>query len=76
MAISFIGAVVFNFVQLFVASAIVQNVYIITLLPLMLLASTIAGLFVGLCAYFIIKYLPEKVYLLDNKQITPNIIET
>jgi len=65
MCISFVGAAVFNFVQLFVASLIVNNIYIISLLPLMLLASTFAGLFVGLVTFFIVKYLPQKVYSLE-----------
>jgi len=62
MCISFVGAVVFNFVQLLVASLIVENIYIITMLPLMLLASVVAGLFVGICTYFVVKYMPARLF--------------
>lgn len=62
LAISFIGAVIHNFVQIVVASLIV-GVNLLAVLPLMLLASVVAGIFVGIVTFFIIKYLPSKVYL-------------
>ena len=61
MSISFAGAVVHNAVQVAVASFTVQT-NLSLMLPFMLLASVIAGLFVGLVAFFVIKYLPKKVY--------------
>ncbi len=62
MGISFLGAVVHNAVQVAVASAMV-GVNLSLMLPFMLLASIIAGLFVGITAFFLVKYMPPKVYL-------------
>lgn len=62
MSISFIGAVVHNLTQLFVASLIVNQNLMIAL-PVYLITGIAAGLFVGLAAYYIIRYLPKKVYL-------------
>ncbi len=69
VTISVIGAVTFNAVQLLVASLYV-NVNLISVLPITLIASVIAGLFVGLTAYVTIKYLPQKFYIdnIINKQ--------
>lgn len=61
MSISFAGAVVHNAVQVAVASLTVQT-NLVLMLPFMLLASVIAGLFVGIVAFFVIKYLPKSVY--------------
>lgn len=62
MGISFIGAVMHNAVQVMVASIIVKT-NLMAMLPFMLLASVIAGLFVGITAFLIIKYLPKKTYM-------------
>lgn len=62
MGISFIGAVIHNAVQVMVASIIVKT-NLMAMLPFMLLASVIAGLFVGITAFLIIKYLPKKTYM-------------
>ncbi len=64
-AISFIGALLHNTVQLAVASLIVKA-RLLTMLPLTLLASIIAGLFVGLVAYFCLRALPSKFYIIKN----------
>lgn len=61
-AISFIGALLHNITQLAIASIIVKT-NLLPVLPLTLLASTVAGLFVGLTAYFAVRALPEKFYL-------------
>lgn len=61
MSISFIGAVFHNITQLAVAS-LITSVNLMALLPLMLGASVIAGIFVGIVAFFVIKYLPKKLY--------------
>lgn len=61
-AISFIGALTHNAVQLCVASLTVK-VNLLPVLPVMLLASVIAGLFVGLVSHYAIKSLPSKFYL-------------
>ncbi len=65
IAISFIGALTHNAVQLAVASLTV-SVNLLPVLPLMLLASVAAGVFVGLTAYFAVKALPQKFYLLPQ----------
>lgn len=62
MAISFVGAVAHNVAQVFVASLILESFSIMALLPLMLIASVIAGLFIGIVGFFVIKYLPTSVY--------------
>ena len=61
-AISFCGALLHNATQLLVASIIVKT-NLITVLPLTLLASTVAGIFVGLTAYFTVRALPSKFYI-------------
>lgn len=61
MGISFCGAVLHNVVQITVA-CLIASTNLFALLPLMLLASVIAGLFVGIVAYFVIRYLPKSVY--------------
>ena len=66
-AISFIGALIHNGVQLIVASITVK-VNLLTVLPLTMLASVIAGLFVGLTAYFLLRALPSKFYLLKEEK--------
>ncbi len=60
-AISLIGAIVFNVVQLFVA-CMVTGVDLWLLLPLLSAAGIIAGTFTGLLAYTIVKKLPMSVF--------------
>lgn len=62
MAISFIGACIHNAAQLTIAS-LMLNVNLVAVLPLTLLASLIAGLFVGVVTYLTVKFLPKSVYL-------------
>lgn len=62
MGISFLGAVVHNATQVAVASCMVRT-NLMLMLPFMLLASVVAGLFVGIIAWLVIKYLPKKVYM-------------
>ena len=59
--ISLIGAIVFNCVQLGVAS-LVTGVNLLTLLPWLATAGLLAGAFTGLLAYYIVKRLPYSVY--------------
>ena len=66
VSVSFIGALCHNAVQLAVASVTV-GVNLLPVLPLMLLASVVAGLFVGFAAYFCVKYIPSFVYILPLK---------
>ncbi|MDR1138620.1 MAG: Gx transporter family protein [Clostridiales bacterium] len=63
MSISFVSAIVFNIVQLIVASWVVGNIFVLLLLPLMFLASAGAGVFVGLVSYYTIKHIPIQVLL-------------
>ena len=61
MGISFAGAVTHNAVQVAVASLTVRtNLFL--MLPFMLGASIVAGLFVGITAFLTVKYLPKSVY--------------
>lgn len=71
ITVSFTGAVIHNGVQLLVASIIVQT-NLVSLLPLMLFASVVAGITVGLTAYFTLKYLPERIYLTETKKHNDN----
>lgn len=63
--ISFFGAVTHNAVQVGVASLIVQT-NLTAMLPLMLAASIIAGLAVGVAAFFAIKYIPQKFFVKER----------
>lgn len=62
MFVSLIAAIVFNVVQLFIASIVVGNFSVMIILPLTLIASLLAGIFVGLVAYYVVKHLPMSVY--------------
>lgn len=68
-AISFVGALTHNAVQLTVASLTV-GINLLPILPLMLLASVIAGLFVGLSSHYAVKALPGKFYLQKQPKTT------
>ena len=60
ISISLAGAIVHNVVQLAVASLVVgQDLFV--LFPIMLIASFIAGLFIGLVVFFTVKYFPKKL---------------
>ena len=59
--ISLVGAVVFNCVQVLVAS-LVTGVNLGALVPWMTLAGVLAGAFSGLLAYYLIKKLPMSVF--------------
>ena len=61
VTISIIGGVVHNLIQTLIASLITGvNLYSLTIYTLP--AGFIAGLFVGIVAYFILKRLPDKFY--------------
>ncbi len=59
--ISLVGAMVFNAVQLGVAT-LITGVNLVVLLPWLLLAGFLAGGFTGLLTYYIVKRLPYSVY--------------
>ena len=59
VSISLTGAVTHNIVQLIIASLIVRQ-SLFYVLPLTLIASVLAGMFIGMAVYFLIKYLPKK----------------
>lgn len=61
MGISFVGALTHNFVQVAVASLMVGT-SLAPILPLMLFASIIAGLGIGMVTFVTVKYLPKKFY--------------
>lgn len=62
VSVSIAGACVHNAVQLAVASVIVRT-NLFAVLPIMMFASVIAGVFTGLAAWFTVKYLPKKTYM-------------
>ncbi len=62
VSVSVTGACVFNAVQLCVASAVVKT-NLLSVLPLMLFTSIIAGAFTGLVAWCVVRYLPKNVYM-------------
>lgn len=66
VAISFIGATVHNGVQLAIASLAVET-NLLPMLPLFLLSSAIAGLFVGFATYFFIKATPKRFFVAEGK---------
>lgn len=63
-AISVSGAVIFNIVQLFLASILYKTFVFLYYLPWTVLVSFIAGSTVGLAIWLIIKFLPNK-FLID-----------
>lgn len=63
MGISFVSGVLHNIVQLFMACLYLQNFSLFLMLPYYVLAGVAAGLFVGLVAFFVVKYLPKSLYL-------------
>lgn len=68
LSISIAGAVVHNTVQTFIASLVMSQINYMLLLPFMLIASTLAGIVVGLSVFFIIKYIPAKILLSRKKE--------
>lgn len=61
VGISFTGALVHNGVQVAIASLTVKT-NLALMMPYMLGASVIAGTFVGIVTFLLVKYLPEKAY--------------
>ena len=57
MGISVAGAVAHNLGQLFVAAFIIRNILILTYLPILLIVAVPTGIFVGIVAKILIKYL-------------------
>lgn len=57
MGVSVAGAVAHNLGQLFVAAIIIRNILILTYLPILLIVAVPTGIFVGIVAKILIKYL-------------------
>lgn len=57
MGVSVAGAVAHNLGQLFVAAFIIRNILILTYLPILLIVAVPTGIFVGIVAKILIKYL-------------------
>jgi len=57
IGVSIAGAVTHNLGQLFVAAIIIHNVLILTYLPILLIVAIPTGIFVGIVAKILIKYL-------------------
>ncbi len=63
--ISLTGAIAHNMTQLLTASLVTQaNLFY--LMPFTLLASVLAGLFVGFTVYFTVRYMPKKIFVKQN----------
>jgi heptaprenyl diphosphate synthase len=62
LGISFFGAILNNITQVSVASLVIKE-NLAPMLPVYVLASIAAGLFVGIVSFFVVKYLPKGVYL-------------
>ena len=60
VSVSLTGAVTHNAVQLLVASLVVKQ-SLFYFLPFTLIASVIAGLFIGFAVFFLVKYLPRRI---------------
>ena len=58
---SVIGAVAHNTGQLIAASVIMGTKYVFAYAPFLLVSGVVTGLFTGLCAYLMLKYIPEKL---------------
>ncbi len=65
--ISLVGAVVFNCMQLLMAS-IITGVNLIALFPWLMLAGVLAGAFVGLLTYLLIKKLPYSIFGISKRE--------
>ncbi|MCA0386354.1 MAG: Gx transporter family protein [Firmicutes bacterium] len=57
IGVSVMGAVAHNLGQLFVAALIIRNILILTYLPILLIVAVPTGIFVGVVARILIKYL-------------------
>lgn len=56
---SIIGAIFHNIGQLCAALLTLQNIYVLSYGPFLLVSALITGAFTGLCAYFFNKYIPD-----------------
>lgn len=65
IAISLISSCVHNVVQFIVASIIVGNFFVMSYLPIVLIASFLAGLFNGFLVWLLIKNIPERFLLIE-----------
>lgn len=75
VGISLGGAVIHNVVQTLLAAAIVRQINLVLILPLMLTASCAAGILIGLTVHYLIKYLPVNSLFKDTKQPPPKDID-
>ena len=66
MSISLTAAITHNMTQLLIASLIVGE-NLLRILPLLLVAGAIAGLFIGFAVFFTVKYLPIKLFTAQNR---------
>ena len=60
--ISVVGALTHNFVQVLVASLLIENIFTFVILPYMLAFSLFAGIITGLTVHYIIKQTPTSIY--------------
>lgn len=67
VVISIVSAILHNLTQVFIASLIVGNIYVLTLLPYLLIVSIIAGIITALCAKFIINKIYFKKEIANNE---------
>lgn len=67
VAISVAGAVMHNITQVLVLCIMVRRWEMVSYLPMLSVAGVAAGIIVGIAGFFIIKYLPIKVYYKPRK---------
>lgn len=62
VAVSLVGATVHNIMQFVVASLIVGSFSIMSVVPIMLIFSSIAGVFNGIAVWLTLRYVPERIF--------------
>lgn len=69
IGVSCSGAVFHNIGQLIVASVIVQNIAVMLYLPILSVAGIGTGIFIGVTANFVVKYLFKLPYFIKNNYL-------
>lgn len=65
ITVSVAAAIMHNAVQIIMAAILFNTMQIVYYIPLASIAGFLAGIFTGLCLYFIIKYIPKKILTAD-----------
>ena len=62
VGVSMAAAVTHNFGQVLVAAFVIENMRMFLYFPLLLFSGIIAGIVIGILAWFLIKHLPNKIF--------------